>query len=647
MIFLGIAIPIGILLGLLLFFSGLYSRNRLAAAASGGLDMFTTNFENQLDSVENYLLNLSLNDATFRSLSEQTDRTRAYLDAYEIAQGFPAVLAANDTLMGVVLRSGSGNLYVGRYGAAAQQLKQKLNLEAYLGQPGQTNKMMTKGWYLRTIGQRLYLLRSVFYQKASLTAAVDLRLVFEELVENYGLDGRVIVMNDSGNVLVGDANLLPTKMEWNSEGYCLTKVGRDSRLVVRKQVKALTVLYLVPYQHFGVDFAPYQILLVFEELVEDYGLDGRVIVMNDSGNVLVGDANLLPTKMEWNSEGYCLTKVGRDSRLVVRKQVKALTVLYLVPYQHFGVDFAPYQILLVMGAVFVLLAIPFLLFYMKHEIFAPMTALVSTMDRIGRGELSVRSSVDYRNAEFTQVNETFNRMIDQITQLKIDGYEKELEARRNEMTALKLQIRPHFVLNCLKSVYAMVQTGSREDAQQLILLLSRYLRYILSFTATTTPLHTEIEQCCNYAELSSVGQNDPVEVVCEIDPELSELPLPPVSLLTLVENSVKHGKMIGKTLKITITAKLLETEEGCMADLSVADNGTGFTAGDLKQLNCAAPQEENGQHVGLFNVVRRLQLLYGEQAAIAFTNNRRGGGARVELFLPIDPVLQKKEGETA
>ncbi len=41
------------------------------------------------------------------------------------------------------------------------------------------------------------------------------------------------------------------------------------------------------------------------------------------------------------------------------------------------------------------------------------------------------------------------------------------------------------------------------------------------------------------------------------------------------------------------------------------------------------------------------QLLYGEKAAIAFTNNRRGGGARVELFLPIVPVLQKKEGETA
>ena len=311
MIFLGIAIPIGILLGLLLFFSGLYSRNRLAAAASGGLDMFTTNFENQLDSVENYLLNLSLNDAAFRSLSEQTDRTRAYLDAYEIAQGFPAVLAANDALMGVVLRSGSGNLYVGRYGETAQQLKQKLNLEAYLGQPGQTNKMMTRGWYLRTIGQRLYLLRSVFYQKASLTAAVDLRLVFEELVKDYGLDGRVVVMNDSGNVLVGDANLLPTKMEWNSAGYCLTKVGRDSRLVVRKQVKALTVLYLVPCQHFGVHFAPYQILLVMGTGIGGIILNGKVLM---GAHAAAGEVSGLVSDIsKMADDDFKLTSVERYS----------------------------------------------------------------------------------------------------------------------------------------------------------------------------------------------------------------------------------------------------------------------------------------------------------------------------------------------
>ena len=53
--------------------------------------------------------------------------------------------------------------------------------------------------------------------------------------------------------------------------------------MVRKQVKALTVLYLVPYQHFGVDFAPYQILLVMGT-----GIGGGIIL---NGKVLLGVAN--------------------------------------------------------------------------------------------------------------------------------------------------------------------------------------------------------------------------------------------------------------------------------------------------------------------------------------------------------------------
>ena len=59
----------------------------------------------------------------------------------------------------------------------------------------------------------------------------------------------------------------------------------NGRLVVRKQVKALTVLYLVPCQHFGVYFAPYQILLVLGT-----GIGGGIIL---NGKVLLGVANSL------------------------------------------------------------------------------------------------------------------------------------------------------------------------------------------------------------------------------------------------------------------------------------------------------------------------------------------------------------------
>lgn len=563
LIFLGVAVPIVILLSLLLYFSGVYSRSRLAASAESSLGMFTANLENQLDSVEGYLLNISLNDTVFRGLSEETNRTQAYLNACQIAQGFPAVLSANDVLMGIVLYSGAGDLYVGRYGAvygdALKQLEQKLALEEFLGQLGQLYQLKNQKWTLEDLGGRIYLLRSIAYEKANLTAAVDLCLVFEEMIDGYGLDGQISVMDQDGRCLIG--NEVPTD------------------------------------------------------------------------------------QIDWQNNGYGLVRQKSGQYLLVQKQVKGLTVQYRIAYQNIAVDMTAYEILLEVGSIFVLMAIPFFLFYMWKEIFVPMGALVSAMDRIGKGELSVRSSVDYRNAEFIQVNETFNYMIDQITQLKIDAYEKELEARRNEMTALKLQIRPHFMLNCLKNVYAMVQTDSVEDAQKLILLLGRYLRYILSFSATTIPLRSEIEQCCNYAALSSVGQADPVELLYEVEEQLNELVLPPVSLLTLVENSIKHGKTIGRPLKIYITAKLLETESGLVVNLSVADNGNGFTQEDLRQLNHVGPQEADSRHVGLHNVVRRFQLLYGEQTEIAFAN-RRGGGARVELFLPVDlPALVQKEKE--
>ena len=82
---------------------------------------------------------------------------------------------------------------------------------------------------------------------------------------------------------------------------------------------------------------------------------------------------------------------------MVRKQVKALTVLYLVPCQHFGVYFAPYQILLVMGAVFVLLAIPFLLFYDRTVLPLCNRCLRGTGKSEGHWEPNVNERPDGRD----------------------------------------------------------------------------------------------------------------------------------------------------------------------------------------------------------------------------------------------------------
>ena len=554
LIFWGIAVPMVLILAVLLYYSAEDSRSRLARSAESNLQLFSATLTKQMESVEDYMLDLSLNNERFRRLGEQSTRTQAYLDTYEIAHGLPPILAANDTLMGMILYSRSNNIYVGEYGSvygnSAQRLQQKLAVEDQLIQLDIAYTINTTGWYTETVEDRLLLLRSVSYHTVYLTTAIDLNMVFEELTHDYGLDGTVLVYDNTGKLLIGDA---------------------------------------------------------------DYDQIDRI---------------------HWDANGYGTAKMQGKSLLAVENTVQTLKIYYLTPYGITNMELGTQRLLLILATVVVMMAIPFLLYYMRQVVFKPMSALVETMGRIGRGDLSARPDADFRNAEFVQVNETFNQMIDQITTLKIDRYEQELEAKRNEMTALKLQIRPHFILNCLKNIYALAQTGSTADIQTLILLLSRYLRYILSYTQDTIPLKVEIEQCCNYADLSGVGQVGPVEVICDIDKALAEMPVPPVSMLTLVENSVKHGRVGDRTLQIWLAAKLLKSEECCIANLSVTDNGNGFSQQDLQQLNGRIPPEQDGNHVGLYNVIRRLRFQYGEKVEVAFANGHNGG-ARVELFIPL------------
>ena len=155
-------------------------------------------------------------------------------------------------------------------------------------------------------------------------------------------------------------------------------------------------------------------------------------------------------------------------------------------------------------------------------------------------------------------------------------------------------------------------------------------------------LGKELELCQNYLELSSVGQVRPAQCNVELDPRIKDLPVPPVSLLTLVENCAKHGVRGDTSLVVTITARQLEMEQGTLADITVGDNGPGFSAAQIEQLNRHLPKEENEEHVGLANVMRRLQLLYGKEMAAAFTNGR-DGGARIEIFLPLQKETTGEE----
>ena len=536
-------------------------KTKLARAAGSSLQLFAVSLENQMEAVENHLVDLALRSEELRRLGEEEGHTQAYLDAYEITQGFSSLIESNEAVSGLLLYSTDNDMYMASYGAlpgdVLQQGATRLAMRDAFVELVSTGPLDAYEWFAYRIEDTLYWLRVVRYRGVYMAAAIDLEMLYETAVSQYEFDGVLSFWDNEGVLLLGENAGNPDCSRWGVEQY---------------------------------------------------------------------------NEVTWKGQHY----------LRVGAQAGKLQLSYLLPFGNTQVAMGSLEIVLVFCTVLALISSPLIAIYLRRTVFRPLDSLVETMEKIAQGELEARPSTIYKNKEFKQVNDTFNNMISQITRLKIDTYEQQLAVERSEMTALKMQIRPHFIQNCLKNVYALAQTGRIEEIQALILMLSRHLRYVLSCSQDTVPLSKELELCQNYLELSSVGQVRPAQCNVELDPRIKDLPVPPVSLLTLVENCAKHGVRGDTSLVVTITARQLEMEQGTLADITVGDNGPGFSAAQIEQLNRHLPKEENEEHVGLANVMRRLQLLYGKEMAAAFTNGR-DGGARIEIFLPLQKETTGEE----
>ena len=298
--------------------------------------------------------------------------------------------------------------------------------------------------------------------------------------------------------------------------------------------------------------------------------------------------------------------------------------------------------LLIALAVAVLLIFVLGVIYLWNGFYRPVARLAATMERLQNSSLTP-DALDhvYSGAEFRQMNAALKNLLSQITEWKVKAYEKELERRDAQLQYLRSQIRPHFYLNCLKNLYAMAQVSTPEKMQESIRYLSVHMRYIFSDHAQLTTLGKELELCQNYVALfSSMNATYPIQCSVEVESALREKTIPPVTLLSLVENCVKYSIRQDRPLKILLTACLLEGEEGApLLNVSVRDNGGGFAPEWLDRFNHLESGASGEGHVGMTNLVRRCRELYGEAFHIAFYNGMEDDkycGACVDLFIPAE-----------
>ena len=284
--------------------------------------------------------------------------------------------------------------------------------------------------------------------------------------------------------------------------------------------------------------------------------------------------------------------------------------------------------------ILVLLAIPVILYVLRRWMIVPLNQLSSAMKRIEHGDTEFRITEKSAGSEFEQINKNFNRMLDEMSELKIDVYEQQLEKEKIRRCFLSQQIQPHFILNAMNILYSYEQ-DEYPLIQKMILCLSQYFRYIVNANTDFVELKNEMLHIRNYFEIQRARYPEEFFAIVEWDEELDNCLIPPLLIQNFVENAIKHSLMIVNSIDIFVIAKKMGDEK---IQIFVADTGKGISDEILEKIKRfrETKQYQDGLGVGIQNAIERLEVLYEGKAELKIGRDRPNG-TRVEL------ILERKE----
>ncbi len=196
------------------------------------------------------------------------------------------------------------------------------------------------------------------------------------------------------------------------------------------------------------------------------------------------------------------------------------------------------------------------------------------------------------------------------------------QAIEAELKLMQAQVEPHFLFNTLASVQYLTET----DPPRANLLLGHLIAYLRAalpqLRAASTTLGKEVQMIEAYLNILQMRMGERLAFTVDVPAALREQPFPPNLLISLTENSVKHGlEPLVQGGSIDVTAR---EKDGYLV-VCVHDTGSGVVNGE----NPAA-----GHGLGLANIRERLVALYGERARFTL-EPAAGGGAAATIMLPL------------
>lgn len=240
-------------------------------------------------------------------------------------------------------------------------------------------------------------------------------------------------------------------------------------------------------------------------------------------------------------------------------------------------------------------------------------------------EIRSRDEIGHLSTRFHRMSHELKRLVERIQQ-------EEKDKATVEIRALQSQINPHFLYNTLGSVKWIASMQQADKIVEMTDALIEMLFYAARSEDALVTVRQELDNLRNYMIIQKVRYYNRIQLVIEADEDTLYEQIPKLILQPLVENAIFHGlawKEEGGTVTVIV--------ERSDSDIRIAvhDNGVGMDEETLQSLtkSLTRGRDSEAKNIGLYNVMRRLKLHYGEQHGLEL-ESKWGEGTAIRMVLP-------------
>lgn len=380
------------------------------------------------------------------------------------------------------------------------------------------------------------------------------------------------------------------------------------------------------------------------QLLENHATHGEIVFfLNDRGEIIFCNRSELSASgeellqalshRETNRNGYETIDLSGRTYLLVESESKSsgIRLLSLTPLSYIDSQIGQLQKSVLLSGIVVWLLTVVLIYMLLRLLTIPLRTLSAQMQKTGEGDF--RSRVDVEGSiEIRKLSESFNSMVAHIDQLIRRTYVAELSEKDARLAALEAQLNPHFLYNTLQAISTEALVNDQPQIHRMITSLASNLRYTIK-SDTLVPLKREMSYVNDYIFLQKIRMDEALEFHSDIDPATEDCLIPKISIQTLVENSIIHGKS-DKADAITVTVSSQYSDSTVI--ITVRDNGCGIAPEQLEKLYADFDLQKNtGKNggIGLTNLHSRIGILYDKPASMEI-HTRETEYTEIILTLP-------------